>query len=474
MKTARRPYRFAIPGSCLTAFLVTLIVCMVCPRAGAQAPTQTKGRQVVLKGARLIDGTGRPPIENSLVVIEGTEIIAIGKAGGASVPQNAVVQDMTGKTIMPAIINLHGHLGLSNNGADSAAGHYTEENVVKQLNKYLSYGVATVASFGQDEDLVFSIRADQRAGKIGGSRLFTAGRGFLEYTGKSNPNDHRYRPQNPDEARADVRELATHHPDYLKMWVDDGLGHGTKIKPEIYRAIIDEAHKQHIRAFAHEYYLADAKALLAAGLDGFAHSIRDQAVDNELITAMKARGVFLIPTLVRDETLFAYADNVKWIDDPFFQSGLEPGALVMIRSPQTVEKFRQDPDIAKYRAGLEMAKNNLKALSAAGVKIAFGTDSGIPTRFPGYLEHRELQLMVEAGLTPMQAIVAATGTNAEILGGAKQFGTLQAGRAAEFIVLDANPLDDIRNTERLSAVWREGKPVPAVSAKSTSTRAALQ
>jgi imidazolonepropionase-like amidohydrolase len=146
----------------------------------------------------------------------------------------------------------------------------------------------------------------------------------------------------------------------------------------------------------------------------------------------------------------------------------------MIRSPQTVEKFRQDPDIAKYRAGLEMAKKNLKALSAAGVKIAFGTDSGIPTRFPGYLEHRELQLMVEAGLTPMQAIVAATGTNAEILGGAKQFGTLQAGRAAEFIVLDANPLDDIRNTERLSAVWREGKPVPAVSAKSTSTRAALQ
>jgi imidazolonepropionase-like amidohydrolase len=162
---------------------------------------------------------------------------------------------------------------------------------------------------------------------------------------------------------------------------------------------------------------------------------------------------------------------VKWIDDPFFQSGLEPGALVMIRSPQTVEKFRQDPDITKYRAGLEMAKKNLKALSDAGVKIAFGTDSGIPTRFPGYLEHRELQLMVEAGLTPMQAIVAATGTNAEILGGAKQFGTLQAGRAAEFLVLDANPLDDIRNTEKLSAVWQAGKTVPSVSAKSTTTRA---
>jgi imidazolonepropionase-like amidohydrolase len=470
MKAAKHPHRFAVP----TAYLVILTVYLAYPRAAAQAPTQTKDRPVAFKGARLIDGTGRPPIENSVLVIEGNQIVAVGKAGAVSIPKDGAVQDVTGKTIMPALINLHGHLGLSNNGADSAAGHYTEENVAKQLNKYLSYGVATVASFGQDEDLIFTIRAAQRAGKIGGSRLFTAGRGFLEYTGKSNPTDHRYRPQNPEQARADVRELAANHPDYLKMWVDDGLGHGTKIKPEIYRSIIDEAHKQHIRVFAHEYYLADAKALLAAGLDGFAHSIRDQAVDNELIMAMKSRDVFLIPTLVRDETLFAYADNVKWIEDPFFQSGLEPGALPIIRSPQTVEKFRQDPDIAKYRAGLEMAKKNLKALSDAGVKIAFGTDSGIPTRFPGYLEHRELQLMVEAGLTPMQAIVAATGTNAGILGGAKQFGTLQAGRAAEFIVLDANPLDDIRNTEKLSAVWQAGKPVHSVSAGATSTRASRQ
>jgi imidazolonepropionase-like amidohydrolase len=468
MKSAKCRSGFAIVTALLGTFLVIL---GLCPRVGAQAPTQTKSQPVVLKGARLIDGTGRPPIENSVLVIEGGQIVAVAKAGAVSIPKDASVQDVTGKTIMPALVNLHGHLGLSNNGADSAAGHYTEENVVKQLNKYLSYGVATVASFGQDEDLIFSLRADQRAGKIAGSRLFTAGRGFLEYTGKSNPNDHRYRPQNPDEARADVRELATHHPDYLKMWVDDGLGHGTKIKPEIYKAIINEAHQQHIRAFAHEYYLADAKALLASGLDGFAHSIRDQAVDNELIRAMKARGVFLIPTLVRDESLFVYADNLKWLDDPFFQSGLDSGALAIIRNPQTTEKFRSDPDIAKYRAGLEMAKKNLKTLSDGGAKIAFGTDSGIPTRFPGYFEHRELQLMVEAGLTPMQAIVAATGTNAEILGGAKQFGTLQAGRAAEFLVLDANPLEDIHNTEKLSAVWQAGKPVPSVSAKSTTTRA---
>ena len=457
MKSANRAYTWV-------ALFIFLGALVAVPRAGAQAKTQ----RVVLKGARLIDGTGRPAIENSVLVIEGDRVVAAGKAGAVSIPKDAVVQDLSGKTIMPALINLHGHLGLSSNGADAIPGHYTQENVVKQLNKYLSYGVATVASFGQDEDAIFSVRDGQHAGNVGGARVYTAGHGFLEYTGKSYPNDSRYRPQTADEARADVRELAVHHPDYIKMWVDDGLGHGTKMQPAVYQAIIDEAHKQHIRVFAHEFYLGDAKSLLAAGLDGFAHSIRDQPVDDDLIKTMKARNVFLIPTLVRDEVLFAYADNLQWLNDPFFLAGLEPGALAIIRSPENIDKGRKDPDIAKYRAGLQMGKKNLKTLSDAGVKIAFGTDSGIPTRFPGFFEHRELQLMVEAGLTPMQAIVAATGTNAEILGGAKEFGTLQPGRKADFMVLDGNPLDDIHNTEKLSAVWQAGKTVPSVSAKAAS------
>src|SRR5229473_915714 len=196
MKIVKRPYALVI----LAAFLAMLFVC---PRAGAQAGT----RRIVLKGARLIDGTGRPAIENSVLVIEGDHVVAAGKAGTVSIPKDAVVQDVTGKTIIPALSNLHGHLGLSSNGADNVAGHYTQENVLKQLNKYLSYGVATLASLGQDEDEIFKIRDAQRAGTLGGARLFAAGRGFLEYTGRTNPTDVRYRPQNPDEARGNVREL---------------------------------------------------------------------------------------------------------------------------------------------------------------------------------------------------------------------------------------------------------------------------
>jgi imidazolonepropionase-like amidohydrolase len=457
MYAFRRSYLWAV----LAIFLPALVV-------PARVGAQSNAHQTVLKGARLIDGTGRPAIENSVLIVEGDHVVAAGKAGAVSIPKGADVKDVSGKTIMPALINLHGHLGLSNNGADSAAGHYTEENVVKQLNRYLSYGVATVASFGQDEDVIYKLRDEQRAGNLSGARFFTAGRGFLEYTGKTYPLDDRYRPQTPEEARTDVRELAVHHPDYVKMWVDDYLGRGVKIKPEIYQAVIDEAHKQHLRVFAHEFYLSDGKLLLSTGLDGLAHSIRDQSVDKDFIQTMKSRNAFLIPTLVRDEVLFAYADNLNWLDDPFFKAGYDAAAIAMVRGPENVEKGRKDPDIAKYRAGLEMAKKNLKTLSDAGVKIAFGTDSGIPTRFPGFFEHRELQLMVEAGLTPMQAIVAATRTNADILGGAKKFGTLQPGMQADFLILDANPLDDIHNTEKLAAVWQAGKVVPSVSAKIVS------
>jgi imidazolonepropionase-like amidohydrolase len=448
-----------------SAALALLATGMIFQIACLPAAAQTAGRDIVLKGALLIDGTGRAPIENSVLVIREGKILAAGKAGTVPVPKDADERDLAGKTIIPALTNLHGHIGLTTNGSDSAAGAYTEENVARQLQKYLSYGVGAVASFGQDADLIYALKEKQSVGKLPGARVYTAGRGFAEANPHPNPADIRYRPNTPEQARADVVELAAHHPDYVKMWVDDSLGHSEKMKPEIYRAIIDEAHRHQLRVFAHEFYLADAKDLLRAGLDGFAHSIRDQPVDEELIRMMKSRGVFLIPTLVRDEVLFVYTEKGTWTDDPFFQAGLEPGVLAALRAPELVEKNRRDPDLEKYKAGLEMAKKNLKTLSDAGVKIAFGTDSGVVNRFSGYFEHRELQLMVEAGLTPMQTIVAATATNASILRGDKDFGTLQPGRRADFLVLDANPLADIHNTEKLAAVWQAGRIVSSVSAR---------
>lgn len=451
MKQMKRQQLLAI-----SAVSLAILTC------SSTALAQAKSRPIVLKGALLIDGTGRPPIENSVLVVEADKVRAAGKAGSVRIPKGADVRDMSGKTIMPALINVHGHLGITS-GLDQTAKNYTEENIEGQLNKYLAYGVATVGSFGQDRDLIYEIRDAQRAGKIGGARFYTAGRGFSDAGGPSNPLDRRYHAKTPDEARADVRELAEHHPDFVKIWVDDDLGRTPKMQPEVYQAIIDEAHRHQLRVFSHMFYLADAKGLLSAGIDGFAHSIRDQPVDNELIAAMKTRNIFLIPTLVRDESTFCYAEGPSWLDDPFFQAGVGSDVLAALRGPALMGKFRNDPYLPKLRAAFEMGKKNLKALSDAGVKIAFGTDSGAAGyRFQGFFEHRELQLMVEAGLTPMQAIVAATGTSAEVLRGEKEFGTLQPGRQANFLVLDANPLEDIHNTEKLSAVWQAGKTVQSI------------
>ena len=444
----------------LVKILLALVLLPVL--AGAQANVE----KVALMGSRIIDGTGGAPIENGVVVIAGGKVQALGKREAVRIPTDARKVDVTGKTLMPALVDLHMHLGQTINGLDPAADAYTEENLHAQLEHLLAYGVGTIAVMGTDRDLIYTLREEQQAGTLPGARFYTAGRGFGAKGGAPGGGGVAWdvnRPDTPEEARAEVRELAVHHPSYVKIWVDDNYGRTPKMKPEIYRAIIDEAHRYQLRVLAHVYYLVDAKSLLVAGVDGLAHSVRDQPVDQEVITALKARNVIYLATLVRDESTFAYADPPAWLGDAFFQAGFLPGVLEEIQSAAFQEHAAADPDLAKNRASLAMAEKNLKTLYQAGVRIGFGTDAGVPGRFLGYFEHRELQLMVEAGLTPMQAIVCATHNAANFLG--RDFGTLQPGQRADILVLDANPLEDIHNTEKLVAVWQEGKPIKPITIK---------
>jgi imidazolonepropionase-like amidohydrolase len=445
----------ALRALLVAATFLTLLPCVVAQEAGGT---------IVLEGALLIDGTGRPPLPDSALVIQDGRIRAIGKTGPLRYPEGARVVKVRGKTIMPSLINLHGHLGLTR-GLEQSAENYTKENILKQLKQYLAYGVGTVVSLGSDQDLIYRLRDLQRDRDWPGSHFYTAGRGFGVEGGYPPPLANaadRYRPHSAEEARAQVEELASHYPDFIKIWVDDDFGRLPKMPMEISAAIIDEAHRHHLRVVAHVFCLADAKALVEAGVDGLGHSIRDQKVDLEIEREMKSRGVFLIPTLVRDESAFVYGETPGWLDDPFFQAGVSPEVLKALKSPAFVNKSRANPDLEKLKAAFEMAKSNLRLLSEAGVRIGFGTDSGPPARFQGYFEHRELQLMVEAGLTPMRAIVAATRTAAEILGADSGFGTLAPGKRADFLVLDANPLEDIHNTEKLVEVWQSGRPIPAI------------
>ena len=438
--------------------------------AHAAARDQSLG-VTALTHVRVIDGTGRPPLEDATVVIQGDHILAI-HAGAGALPSGARVLDLHGDTVMPGLINAHGHLALVRDGQNSATA-YTAENVLAELRQYESYGVTSMLSLGVNRDLLYAIRQQQRQGKLDGATVFTADRGIgVPDAAPPLPAapDQIYRPATAEEARAAVDALAKRHADIVKIWVDSLGGTKPAMSPEIYRAVIAEAHKHHLRVAAHVYYLADAKSLVNEGVDVLAHSVRDKPVDQELISAIKKRGVWYIPTLTVDESFYIYAEHPGFMQINFFKEAVSPVLLTQLTSDAYSKKVSEDPKTAQHKADFAMDQQNLKTLYDAGVLVGFGTDSGaMPTRIPGFSEHRELEDMVHAGLTPMQAIVCATSSNATLLGIGATRGTLRPGKRADLIVLAANPLDDITNTRSIVTIFHDGRTVaprvPVVTAK---------
>jgi imidazolonepropionase-like amidohydrolase len=432
------------------------------PRALAgPAPEPVSAPTTALTHVRVIDGTGGTPLEDATVLIAGNRIVSI-RPGTSAVPAGAHVVDLHGDTVIPGLINAHGHLALISGGQNSPTS-YTEENVLAELRQYESYGVTAMLSLGLNRDLLYPIRTQQREGKQEGATVFTADRGIgVPDAAPPLPGaaDQLYRPATVAEARAAVDDMAKRHPDMVKIWVDSLGKTKNTMSPEIYRAVIQEAHQRHLRVAAHVYYLADAKLLVSAGVDVLAHSVRDKPVDQELIAAIKRRGVWYLPTLTVDESFYLYAPHPGFMQLDFFKSAVSPEALAMLESDAYSQKVDQDPKTAQHKADFAMDQQNLKTLYDAGVRVGFGTDSGaMPTRIPGFSEHRELEDMVQAGLTPMQAIVCATRSNAMLLGIDATRGTLRAGKRADLIVLAANPLDDITNTRSIVTIYHDGREV---------------
>jgi imidazolonepropionase-like amidohydrolase len=416
---------------------------------------------VLLKNVTLIDGTGAPARNNMDMLLQGDRIVSITPTGRIT-PAGARVIDLRGKTIMPALICAHAHLGVLK-GTSIEASNYTRDNLINQLKRYEHYGVGTVLCMGTDRSLIFhGFRDSSRAGLLPGARLYSAGHGFSTPGGPPGGSwtDELYRPANVGQVAAEMDSLALLHPDVVKMWVDDFGGHSEKMKPEIYQAIIREAHKHGLRVAAHLFYLEDARKLVDAGLDIIAHSIRDQEIDEALLKKMKEKGVIYIPTLTRDEFTYVYADNPSWMGDAFFKEALEPGVYEMISSKAYQDKIRNSPDYQKNQRAVQIALINLKKIFDAGILVALGTDSGAdPVRAQGFSEHRELELMVSAGLTPLQVIEASTKNAAIALKINQQRGTLEPGKQADFVVLSKSPENEIKNTRTIEAVWKNGVEV---------------
>jgi imidazolonepropionase-like amidohydrolase len=429
------------------------------------------GRAVVFDGSRLITGDGAV-IEDATLMIENGRVTATGARGAVPVPASATRVVVSGKTIMPAMIDAHAHIGYMRD-LTSGPENYTRDNIVDHLQRYAYFGVAAVQAMGSDfTDLPFQLRDESGAGRIpDAARFLTAGRGLAppDEVRPDNMRHSAYSITNAAAARAAVAELASRGVSIVKTWVDDRGGAVRKLTPDLYGAIIDEAHQRGMRVMVHATGLDDAKALLRAGVDGFGHAF--QEVDDELLSLIEARPkVFFLLALGGPRRLV----TAPWLQPvhPLVQETVSPQQIARLR--ERLER-QTAPERERAQAAWARMASGIARLAGAGARIGVGTDGGgqLGDQFVGWTVHTEVENMVAAGMTTAQVVASATRNGAEILG-RDDLGVLAPGKSADFVVLDANPLADITNTRRIAQVYLRGVAVdrPRLRAQWTGASAA--
>ncbi|MGE0363322.1 MAG: amidohydrolase family protein [Vicinamibacterales bacterium] len=428
--------------------------------ATGQAPAAAA--VTAFEGARLIRGDGTAAVEDAVVLVRDGVITASGPRAEVAVPAGAARVDLRGRTVMPLLVNVHGHIGYMK-GATTERGHYSRDNVLDHLRRFTYYGIGAFQELGTDrDDVEIRIRDEQRAGTVADPALawfFTAGHGIVAPTpGAANggpffATDVIHEAATPEQARAAVQALAAKKVDIVKLWVDDRNGTKVKLAPPVYKAAIEEAHARGLRAVAHVYYLDDAKDLVRSGVDGLAHMVRaDPGVDDELVGLLKAGNVFACSTMSIQKPL---VDGPGWLDDPALAETVRPEVIAEWKA--AVAKATPEA-VARAKETYARLERSMKRLHDGGARVVLCGDTGLNSQVPGFTEHRELEAIARAGVPPLEAIRAATATGAEVLGLTDR-GTLTAGKRADFLVLTANPLDDIANSRRIAAVYKAGAAI---------------
>jgi imidazolonepropionase-like amidohydrolase len=397
----------------------------------------------IYTNATIWNGTGEEPIQNSALLVRNGVVDDIIRLDQRDLPRAGNVIDLEGRFIIPGLINAHGHVGVAD-GLDTSADAESTDNVIRQLKLYARYGITTVVSLGDEPIHAFLVRDNVDSADERMARLYLAGDVL--------------NPDSLEDVDSDLSRLMENSPDWTKIRVDDGLGTREKMSPEIYSAIIESSHNYGAPLAAHIVDLEDAKGIVRSNGDLIAHSVRDQPVDSELIDLMLGQNVCITPTLTRELSVFVYRDRPGFFDDPFFLKHADPQVLEDLLTPEVQTHFTgRSADF--FRDALPLAKENMMALHNAGVRIAMGTDSGPPARFQGYFEHLEMEMMQEAGMPPVEVLTSATRYAAECMKIDETLGILESGKWADFVILDENPMDDIRNLRSIHAVYIGGNQV---------------
>lgn len=413
-------------------------------------------------------------IEDGALLVEDDRIAAVGEAGDIPLregdPGFARVE-LSGRTVIPALIDSHAHLGYEGYTGWGAE-HYSRANLLDHLHRYAYYGFGAVLSAGADpEDLALELQEDQRSGEVRGARfLFAAGMAppdqgpndrFLVHTRavSAETGEPVVRGlSSPDDAGREVRTVAGKGIPFVKIWVDDRGGSQEKLSPRIYRAVMAEAGELGLEVLVHQQRASDMPDLIRAGTDGFLHGRLGPALDDDVAALLAGEDVFLVPNLGLGELR---GENVA--ADPFLREAIRPEVAERVDRERggavgVGESVSSDRD-RELTAALRRLRN-------AGVDIVLGTDAGaVPDHFFGYAGHRELEIFVRLGMTPTEALVAATGAAAEALG-LEDTGSLAAGKSADFVVLDRDPTADIRNTQSIVEVYLRGERVDRDSLRS--------
>ena len=416
---------------------------------------------ILFENARVFDGQRDRGI--TPVLIDGARIVHIGTPLPAAATGARRV-DYTGKTLLPALVSDHAHVG-NTQGLEHGDRFYTRDNVVRDLRQFQRYGITTVTALGMNGADFFALRTEVNADPRLGAQLHGAGGGIGAPDGAPPADsmglrhDPVARPRTAEQARAAVATQHADGVDLIKLWVDDLGGKRPMMTPEVYRAAIAEAHARGLTVAAHIHDLDQARDLVDARVDILAHGIRDRAVDPMLARKMRDQGTWYIPTVAIDEANYWYAEHPQALQQPFLRQALHRDVLARWSLPEWQRAQLAGSGIPAARAAVATNLDNVRRLHAAGVKLGFGTDAGaMPHRVIGVAEHRELQLLVQAGLSPAQALQVATSQAADLLGLADR-GRIAAGKRADLLVLDADPLTDIANTQRIGAVWQAGQEV---------------